>query len=160
MNEKKIYTYRFNRGTKEWEKFSMKTLCSPSDKLKKERETIIKDFIDIYGLPHTVLRPDLTKAKYQIIRLLPSNMIMVVGTGMSVALLNTSNIDKISQQAVPLEIGYNNATKSYLSYYPNDQKKRWNMNGALVMAESKKSAREWKKVYKDCATMYPNIYMG
>ena len=43
--EKKIYTYRFNRGTKEWEKFSMKTLCSPSDKLKKERETIIKDFI-------------------------------------------------------------------------------------------------------------------
>ena len=160
MEEKKIYTYKFNRSTKQWKKFSMKELCSQSDTLKKERETIVKDFIDIYGLPHTTLKPDLTKAKYQVIRILPSNMIMVAGTGMSVALLNTANIDKISQMAVPLDIGYSNATKNYLSMFPNDQKKRWNYNGALVMAESKNSAREWKKVYKDMKGMYPNIYCG
>ena len=160
MEEKKVYTYSFNRGTKEWSKFSLNTLCSPSDKLRKERETIIRDFLDIYGLPHTTLRPDLTKAKYQVIRLLPSNTIIVAGTGMSVSLLNTANIDKISQMAVPLDIGYTNATRMYLAIYPKDQKKRWQFNGTQVISESKKSAREIKKLYKDWKLMYPNIYMG
>lgn len=130
--EKKIYTYRFNRGTKEWEKFSMKTLCIPSDKLKKERETIIKDFIDIYGLPHTVLRPDLTKAKYQVIMLYPSKLLIVMGTGLSVAMLNDTKIADIEKQATKIDI-----THEMIEGFAK-RKGAWIMYAERILNDSKK----------------------
>lgn len=144
----KVYTYLYNKREKMWEKFSLTNLCSPKDELRKQRETIVRDFIDMEGLPYTVLRPDMKKAKYQIIRLMPSELLIVAGSGMSVALLSTAKVEEMTKKAKPLDLAYSHFVKDYLAIYPNDQKKRWMYNGTLIMNQSKKNKNGYKTVDK------------
>ena len=86
MAERKIYTYMYNVHEKCWEKFSLEILCDIADRHRKERVALVKDCIANKGEWQTVPK---SKAKYKVIRLLPSKLLMVAGSGMSVALLNT-----------------------------------------------------------------------
>lgn len=114
----------------EWEKVSLRdSLFHPNDKHKEDRIAFIKKFIERCKLPYQANKG---KTKYQVIMLYPSKLLIVMGTGLSVAMLNDTKIADIEKQATKIDI-----THEMIEGFAK-RKGAWIMYAERILNDSKK----------------------